>query len=117
MVLTSTKEFASPEQFNLLKKFKQEGTLARKQLTRPLWLTKEQAKELGYNQGESDFQLTPGEITGDAIAGGLPQPTIETVEPLTTGLQAPPEIIALLKKIYGGADVSFTPDKIIRQAQ
>ena len=115
MVLEATKEYASPELFDILKSYKREGTLSKKQLTRDLWLKPEQAKELGYNQGEEDFLLTPGEITEDAIAGRLPQPTIEPQLPITS--QLPAELVDLLKKVYGGTDVSFTPDTIIKQAQ
>src|SRR3990167_11410450 len=106
MVLTSTKEYASFDQFEALKRLKREGK--RGELTRDIWLSKEQAKELGYNQGEEDFLLTPGDIEEGRVFGTLPQPIIEPELP--TVQQFPPELTNLIKKIYGGTDVSFTPD-------
>ncbi len=70
------KEYANPQQFDILKSSLSEGTLGQKQLTRDLWLTSQQAKELGYNVPEGqDFKLTPTE------KGGVPLPEIKPPEP------------------------------------
>ncbi|GAI45277.1 unnamed protein product [marine sediment metagenome] len=67
------KEYATPEQFELLKKFKKQGTLAEKELTRELWLTYEQAFELGYDVAEGEeFLLSPTERKPEALYGGIP---------------------------------------------
>ena len=80
MVLeTEPREYVDWRLFELLKKAKREGTLAKKQFTQPLWLTARQAKELGYNQGESDFLLQPSQPEGRALFGKIPTPTIETI--------------------------------------
>jgi hypothetical protein len=73
MVMQATKEYATPKQIEILKS----GT-SKKQLTRDLWLTPQQAKDLGYNQGEGDFLLTPTAVKTENLYGGVPQPSYLT---------------------------------------
>jgi len=68
---TIERNYATTQQFDILRRAKTEGTLDQKQLTTDLWLQPWQAKELGYNQGEADFLLSPGGIPQPAPAIGI----------------------------------------------
>ena len=86
----SVREYANRLQYDILKRARQEGTLSQKYLTKPLWLTHQQAVELGYDVPEGeDFLLEPAEPREGALYGGIPLPTIPspaTVKPV----QQPP---------------------------
>ena len=74
-MVTEAKEYASPKQLELLKRYLKEGTLGKKQLTKPLWLTSPQARELGYETPEGeDFLLSPTQPKEGALYGGIPLP-------------------------------------------
>ena len=47
--LTPPKEYVDDDLLQLIKKFQREGTLEKKQITRDLWLTAEQARAMGYD--------------------------------------------------------------------
>uniref|UniRef100_A0A6H1ZL88 Uncharacterized protein n=1 Tax=viral metagenome TaxID=1070528 RepID=A0A6H1ZL88_9ZZZZ len=95
------KRYANQQQFALLKKFKQRGTLGEKQLTTDLWLTEQQARELGYDAlPGQDFLLSPTEPrttttkwgkTEQNLYGYIPtpqsaeQPTIEPISNIPPG--------------------------------
>ena len=78
MVLeTIPKQYASLQQFELLKKKKRLGQLPTTQLTTPLWLNNRQALELGYDVPEGeDFLIEPGVPEPKALFGRIPQPTL-----------------------------------------
>ena len=68
-----TKEYATPEQIKLLKKFGLQGTLGKKQLTRDLWLTSEQARDLGIEQpAGKDFLISPFAPKEGELYGRMP---------------------------------------------
>ena len=96
-------EFASEKQFELLKKFKRQGTLSRKQLTRPLKLTNIQAVELGFDvpKGE-DFTLSPLEPEEGALFGRVP-----VVEPSV--VEEPLGVERLLERVF---PERFVPEEI-----
>jgi len=96
----SEREYATTKQFELLKEYKAEGTLAQKKLTRPLWLTYKQAIELGYEVAEGeDYLLSPTAPVAGEPYGGIPQPTITEGVPEVTAVVAP-EVTGILQKIY-----------------
>ncbi len=78
-------QYATQEQFDLLKKYKEQGTLAEKELTTNLWLTGRQATELGYKvtPGE-DFLLQTGEARARHLYGEI----------------VPPDVPSLLQRVY-----------------
>src|SRR3990167_2751878 len=85
MVLETTpKEYATLQQFELLKKKKRLGQLPTTQLTTPLWLNNRQARELGYDVPEGEgFLIEPSAPEVRAISGRIPQPTITEI-PITS---------------------------------
>ena len=116
VIENQTKEYATLKQFELLKKFKAQGTLQKKMLTRDLWLTNRQALELGYDvpKGE-DFLLSPTEkkVTvskfgweEEALYGGVPLPPPEEPTVQLEGIGVPefelPEfdISKIISRIY-----------------
>ncbi len=93
-----TREYATPTQVKLLKKFKTEGTLSERKLTRPLWLTNRQASELGYTVGEGeDFLLSPTEP--EDLFGGVTTP-LEPEELLPISPEVPEDTFSLIARLF-----------------
>ena len=99
----SGKTYASDLQFNILKDRKAKGTLGTAPLASDLWLTADQAKELGFNSGEADFHLTP-------TPPQLPNPDLTSPNPPQS--QAPPPAVE-----QGAAQQNQTPAPEMTQEQ
>jgi len=96
-MVSETREYISETQFNLLKRYKAEGTLAEKKLTRPLWLKPYQAKELGFETTEGeDFLLEPV-VPGITGYGEIPVPEEEEPE---KPFELPVPVSESLKTLY-----------------
>ena len=124
MVLTPTpdKAYVSLDQFELLRKFKREGTLAKKQLSQDLWLTKEQAKELGFNQGEEEFKLSPAEPLPGDVYGRIAQQPIPEFKPPEIAPEAGGNISNLLLRLYPTqfapkVSQGMKPDEVLKTVQ